>query len=84
MLRVVFGQQSAPSWVLSEDEFLGKIDELTAAGTFDDVPAGQVCVEALDALDRVLWRAYYPRAADLAILARQIREERNVLAKRRA
>ena len=60
---------------LTEDEFLTRIDTLVAAD-FAGAPAGRVAVEALDELDRIEWRAYFPNASSLVILARQIREGR--------
>ena len=75
MLRVHLGPNDATPWVLSEDELLSQIDRLAVKG-FAEAPSGPVAVEAVDELGRVQWRASYSRAADLAILARQIREGR--------
>ena len=75
MLHVLFSQVAIPGWVLTEDEFLCQIDMLAADG-FAGTPAGRVSVEAVDELDRIQWRAYFPNASSLVILARQIREGR--------
>jgi hypothetical protein len=83
MLRVFFGPNERSSWELSEDELLSRVDGL-ANVSFAGAPAGRVSVEAVDELGRVKWCAYYPGAADLAILARQIRQARAALARRRA
>jgi hypothetical protein len=83
MLRVFFGQVEVPPWVLSEDELLSRVESLAEEGCAG-TPAGPVSVEAVDELGRLKWRAHYSSAADLAILARQIREGRNAIARRRA
>jgi hypothetical protein len=75
MLHVLFSEAATPRWVLTEDEFLSRIDSL-AASRFARTPAGRVSVEAVDELDRIKWRAYFPNASGLVILARQIREGR--------
>jgi hypothetical protein len=82
MLRMLFGHTDVALWVLSEDEFLSRIDGLADRG-FAGAPFGAVSVEAIDELGRLKWRAHYKGAAELAILARQIREGRNALARRR-
>jgi hypothetical protein len=79
MLRVRFDKRT---WLLSEDEFLNKIDEL-ARCDFADAPAGRVAVEGVDELDRVQWRSFYTNAAGLGILAREIRAGRAAQALRR-
>jgi hypothetical protein len=81
MLRVLFSEIGVAPWVLSEDEFIHKIEQLRKIG-FAGTPPGRVSVEAVDELERVKWRAYYPNVAGLAILARQIREGREAVARR--
>ena len=83
MFHVLFSEIDVVPWVLSEDDFLTRVDEL-AETRFADAPPGRVSVEAQDELQRTLWRSYYPNAAGLAILARQIREGREAVARRRA
>lgn len=82
MLRVLFSEIEISPWVLSEDEFLSRIEELTRT-RFADVPQGRVSVEAVDELDRIKWRAYYPNATGLEMLADEIREGREAIARRR-
>jgi RNA polymerase sigma-70 factor (ECF subfamily) len=77
------GPKDALSWVLSEDEFLSRVDSLAGQG-FVGTPSGPVSVEAIDADERVKWRSHYPSAAGLVILARQIRAERTARASRSA
>jgi hypothetical protein len=83
MLKVFLGPNDRSPWELSEDELLSRVDGL-AKVSFAGVRPGRVSVEAIDELGRVQWCAYYPCAADLAILARQIRQARAALAGRRA
>jgi hypothetical protein len=82
MLRVLFGPSAdALAWTLSEGELLSRVADLAETG-FAAAPLGRVTVEALDARGRIQWCAYYRCAAELAILARQIREAREALARR--
>jgi hypothetical protein len=74
MLQVLFSTSTAPR-ELTEDEFLARIEGWEAEG-FARAPHGRVSVQAIDLLDRVSWRAYYPNAAALVELAREIREGR--------
>ena len=83
MLRVLFNEVGAAPWLLTEDEFLEHIGALAQRG-FVGVPVGRVSVEAIDELDRIQWRAYYPNTAALAILAREIRQGRDAVARRGA
>ena len=87
MLRIVFtaarDEGDLLMWWLSEEAFLERIDELTARG-FEAAPAGKVRVEAVDRLDRIQWRAYYWSARGLVMLARQIRQGRSAISRRRA
>lgn len=83
MLRVLFNRDDEPTWVLTEDELLSRIDQLAANG-FAQAPAGPVAVEGVDERDRVKWRGLYPNAAALTTLAREIREGRKAAARRRA
>lgn len=83
MFTVLFSEMEVVPWVLSEDEFLTRIDEL-AETRFAGAPSGRVSVEAVDEQQRTLWRSYYPNVKGLAILARQIREGRDAIARRRA
>ncbi len=83
MLRVLFNRDDHATWVLTEDEFLSRIDQL-AATDFADAPTGPVAVEGVDELDRVKWRGLYPNAASLITLAREIRAGRGEAMRRRA
>jgi hypothetical protein len=83
VLRVLFSPKDVAPWVLSEDELLSQVDRLAETG-FAGAPVGMVTVEAVDELGRIQWLAHYASAADLAILARHIREGRKALASRRA
>ena len=87
MLRILFSaaqdEGDLRMWWLSEDAFLERIDTLVARG-FEAAPAGKVRVEAVDRLDRIQWRAYYWSARGLVMLARQIRQGRSALSRRRS
>jgi hypothetical protein len=74
MLQVFFSAVTRPC-ELTEDEFLARI-ERWEADDFARAPSGPVSVQDVDLLDRVTWRAYYPSAAALVELAREIREGR--------
>jgi len=75
VLHVLFNENGVAPWVLTEEEFLNRIETLEATH-FARAPLGRVSVEAFDELDRVQWRAYYPDVAALVILARHFREGR--------
>ncbi|HET6331706.1 MAG TPA: hypothetical protein VFG30_00760 [Polyangiales bacterium] len=80
MLQVLFSATTQPC-ELTEDEFLARVDCWVADG-FAQVPSGPVSVQDVDLLDRVSWRAYYPSAAALVKLAREIREGRAAMRSR--
>jgi hypothetical protein len=74
MLHVLFSACTTPC-ELTEDEFLDRVDSWAAEG-FATAPPGRVTVHGVDLLDRVAWSAYYPNAAALVVLTREIRETR--------
>lgn len=81
MVRVSFSEIGFSPWLLSEDEFLSRVEAM-AKTQFADAPPGRISVEAIDDFDRIKWRAYYANVTGLELLAREIIEGREASAHR--
>src|SRR5262249_51066507 len=75
MIRWIWQAAPTPSRTMTEDQFIHEVLAL-AGRSFAGVPQGPITIEAIDAEERICWRAYYRQPEELLGLVREICDER--------